>query len=173
MADGPRSSPDNSILDFLHECSSSIRATHRVLSHEGGGMPHAKPEDLPVGGGGRWPSAGAGFRSAHWGDLEVGFTTVEAPLDCAELYRLGGMPGGVCPCPHYGYVFTGSIRATYPNTELPDEIASAGEAYFFPAGHVLIYEEPTTAFEVNPAFALSQCMEAIERAARHYLDQAN
>ena len=88
MADGPRSSPDNSILDFLHECSSSI-------------------------------------------------------------------------------------RATYPNTELPDEIASAGEAYFFPAGHVLIYEEPTTAFEVNPAFALSQCMEAIERAARHYLDQAN
>jgi hypothetical protein len=134
-------------------------------------MPHAKLENLPAGGGGRWPSAGAGFRSVQWGDLEVGFTTVEAPLDCTELYRLGGMPGGVCPCPHYGYVFAGSIRATYPDTEMPDETASAGEAYFFPAGHILIYEEATTAFEVNPAFALHQCMEAIERAARHYLDQ--
>jgi hypothetical protein len=36
--------------------------------------------------------------------------------------------------------------------------------YFFPAGHVLIYPEPTTALELNPAFALQQCMDAIMRA---------
>ncbi|WP_405183291.1 hypothetical protein [Nocardia sp. NBC_01377] len=95
--------------------------------------------------------------------MEVGFTTVEAPLDCTELYRVGGMPGGVCTCPHYGYIFTGSIRAVYPNTGIPDETATAGEAYFFPAGHVLIYDEPTTALELNPAAALKTCMDVMER----------
>ena len=131
-------------------------------------MPHSRPADLPAGGGGRWPSAGTGFRSEQWGDMEVGFTNVEGPLDCTELYQAGGMPGGVCPCPHYGYIFSGTIRATYPNSDLPDEEATAGEAYFFPAGHILIYPEPTSALELNPAFALGQCMDAMERAAQRY-----
>jgi hypothetical protein len=135
-------------------------------------VPHARPEDLPLAGGGRWPSAGAGFRSVQWGDLEVGYTSVDTPLDCTEIYQLGGMPGGVCMCPHYGYIFSGSLRATYPNTAMPDETAVAGEAYFFPAGHVLIYEAPTRALELNPAFALQQCMDTIERAAQTWAAQA-
>jgi hypothetical protein len=128
-------------------------------------MPHARLEDLPAGGGGRWPLSGAGFRSEQWGDLEVGLTNTAGPTDCTEIYQLGGMPGGVCVCPHYGYVFSGTIRATYPNTGQPDETATAGEAYFFPAGHILIYEEATRALEFNPAYALQQCMDRIERAA--------
>jgi hypothetical protein len=97
--------------------------------------------------------------------MEIGFTKSAGALDCTELYKAGGMPGGVCPCPHYGYIFTGTIRARYPNTGIPDEVATAGEAYFFPAGHILIYEEATEALELNPAYALQQCMDAIERAA--------
>ncbi|WP_245714113.1 hypothetical protein [Nocardia vaccinii] len=128
-------------------------------------MPHARPEDLPPGGGGRWPRSAQGFSSERWGDMEVGFTRAAGARDCTELYRAGGMPGGVCPCPHYGYIFSGTIRATYPGTGIPDETATSGEAYFFPAGHVLIYEEATEALEINPAFALGQCMDAIERAA--------
>ena len=129
-------------------------------------MPHGRLEDLPAAGGGRWPFAGDKFRSEQWGDMEIGLTTVDAPLDCTESYRVGGMPGGVCPCPHYGYIFSGTIRATYPGGEQPDEVAGAGEAYFFPSGHVLIYEEPTKALELNPAFALGQCMEAMARASQ-------
>ncbi len=128
-------------------------------------MPHARPDELPAGGGGRWPFAGDMFRTVQWGDMEVGLTTVDAPLDCTESYKLGGMAGGVCPCPHYGYIFSGTIRAVYPDTDEPDDVATAGEAYFFPAGHVLIYEEPTKALEINPAFALSQCMDAMKRSA--------
>ena len=108
-------------------------------------MPHAKPHELPSGGGGRWPASGDGFRSVQWGDMEVGFTTT-GPLDCTQLYQLGGFPGGVCTCPHYGYIFEGSIRATYPNTDWADEVACAGEVYFFPAGHILIYPEPYQGF---------------------------
>jgi hypothetical protein len=129
-------------------------------------VPHSRLDRLPASGGGRWPFAGDAFRSVQWGDMEVGFTSVDAPLDGTELDRIGGMPGGVCVCPHYGYVFEGRIRATYPNTPLADEVATAGEAYFFPAGHVLIYEEATKSMEINPAYALQQCMDATERGFR-------
>jgi hypothetical protein len=126
-------------------------------------MPVSKPSDLPAGSGGRWPICGVGFRSVQWGDLEVGHT-VTGPGNHAAAYE--GLPGGVCPCPHYGYVFTGRIRCTYPGTDWPDEVAETGEAYFFPAGHVLIYEADTEALELNPAAALQVLMNHIEARNR-------
>jgi hypothetical protein len=126
-------------------------------------MPVSKPSELPKGGGGRWPLSGTGFRSAHWGDLEIGFTTVDEPADISSMYQ--GLPGAVCPCPHYGYVFRGRVRCVYPGSDQPDEVASAGEAYFFRAGHHLIYEEPSEVLEMNPAAALQQVMDHIETFA--------
>jgi hypothetical protein len=121
-------------------------------------MPVSKPSELPPNGGGRWPHAA--FQSVQWGDLEVGYTVVE-PIDCSPGYQ--GLPGGLCPCPHYGYVFEGRLRAVYPGSDWPDEVASAGDAYFFPAGHTLIYEEPSRILELNPAAALQTVMEHFEK----------
>ncbi|MCH5675643.1 hypothetical protein [Streptomyces gilvus] len=123
-------------------------------------MPHSKPQDLPKGGGGRWPAAGESFRSVHWGDYEVGYTTVQ-PLDCTDVYK--HLPGGVCPCPHYGYIVEGRLRCVYPGTDTPEEVAETGEVYYFPAGHILVYDEPTTAIEFNPAAALRDLMDSAER----------
>ena len=123
-------------------------------------MPVSKPEDLPQYGGGRWPHAP--FRSVRWGDLEIGYTVTE-PIDCSSGYK--GLPGGLCPCPHYGYVFEGRMRAVYPGSDWPDEVASTGEVYFFPAGHVLIYEEPSRVLELNPAAALQTVMDHFEKMA--------
>ncbi len=128
-------------------------------------MPHSKPDDLPSGGE-RWPAIGHdGFKTVQWGDMEVGLTTVHEPLDCTELYKQGGLPGGVCQCPHYGYIFEGRMRAVYPGTDWPEETIEAGEAYFIPAGHVLIYDKPSRVLELNPAHALQTCMDAMQRAA--------
>ena len=127
-------------------------------------MPHARPEDLPNGSQ-RWPAIGYdGFRTTQWGDMEVGYTTVHEPLDCTEQYKWGGLPGGVCPCPHYGYIFEGRMRAKYPGSDWPDEVIEAGEAYFIPSGHVLMYEEPSKVLELNPAHALQMCMDAMQKA---------
>ena len=76
-------------------------------------MPHSSLDDLPSATSRGWPSAEGHFRSAHWGDMEVSFTTVDGPLDCTELYKAGGYPGGVCQCPHYFYVFEGRIRCRW------------------------------------------------------------
>ena len=128
-------------------------------------MPHSRLEDLPNGGA-RWPALGyEGFKTVQWGDMEIGYTTVHGFLDCTESYKHGGLPGGVCPCPHYGYVFEGTLRAKYPDSDWPDEVIKAGEAYFIPSGHVLIYEEATRCLELNPAHALQMCMDAMQRSA--------
>lgn len=125
-------------------------------------MPVSRPADLPRGGGGRWPRSGVGFRSVQWGDLEVGFT-VTGPIDCTPGYQ--GLPGGVCPCPHYGFVFKGRLRCVWPGSDRPDEVAEAGDVYFFPAGHSLVYEEASEVLELNPAAPLQQVMDHFEALA--------
>jgi hypothetical protein len=131
-------------------------------------MPVSKPADLPAGGGGRWPHLAGGWRSATWGDLEVGYTTTD-PIDCTPVYA--GLPGGVCPCPHYGYVFAGRLRCVYVGTDWPEEVAEAGDVYFFQPGHVLIYDEPSEVLEFNPASTLKLLMDHIEGlAGGHQLD---
>ena len=59
----------------------------------------------------------------------------------------------------------GRIRCRWPDSDIPDEVVSAGEACYFPAGHVLIYEEASRVLELNPAAALKDCMGAMQRAA--------
>jgi hypothetical protein len=120
-------------------------------------MPVSHPEQLPDNGGGRWPHTG--FRSVQWGDMEVGYT--EAPaVDCSPVYAQ--LPGGVCQCPHYGYVIEGAVRCVYPGTDWPDEVAHTSELYFFPAGHTLVYDEPSKVIEINPAAALATLMDHVE-----------
>jgi hypothetical protein len=133
-------------------------------------VPVCKLTDLPQGGGGRWPLCGAGFRSVKWGDLEVGYTTTAGPTNASPTYA--GLPGGVCMCPHYGYVFKGRIRCVYPGTAWPDEVAGPGDVYFFRAGHHLIYEEATDALEMNPADALQVLMDHVEAYARRQVEVA-
>lgn len=136
-------------------------------------MPVARPADFPIGGGGRWPLCGqGGFKSVHWGDLELGHTVLSAPTSSEGMYD--ALPGGVCPCPHYGYVFKGTVRCVYPGSEFPDEVARAGDAYFFRPGHHLVYEEQESeVLELNPADALQFLMDHIEDKARRMIGEAD
>jgi hypothetical protein len=92
--------------------------------------------------------------------MEVGYT-IAPPVDCTPAYS--GLPGGVCQCPHYGYVFKGTVRCMYPGTDRPDEVAKAGDVYFFPAGHTLAYDEESEVLEFNPAAALETLMDHFEQ----------
>jgi hypothetical protein len=96
------------------------------------------------------------------GDLEVGYS-VTPPGDHTPLYE--GLPGGVRPCPHYGYMLRGRLRCRYPESDWADEVAETGQVFFFPAGHVLIYEEDSEVIELNPAAALQVLMDHIESVA--------
>lgn len=63
-------------------------------------MPHCKPQDLPSVTSRGWGVAEGHFQFAHRGDMEVSHTVMDQPIDCTG-YRVAGLPGGLCPCPHY------------------------------------------------------------------------
>ena len=66
-------------------------------------------------------------------DLD-GYTTelVEVGRDADLTELLRGLPGDVCPSPHWGYVFKGRMW-----WRLPDRVEEIGpgEAYYVPPGH--------------------------------------
>lgn len=65
-------------------------------------------------------------------------------------------------------MFKGRLRCHYPTSVWDDEVASAGDAYYFRAGHVLIYEEPSEILELNPASPLNDLMDFLEAKAAEY-----
>ena len=79
------------------------------------------------------------------------------------------LPGGVCPCPHWGYVLRGSVTFRYPGaTDRPTLTVGAGEVYYAPPGHVPSAAAHSEIVEFSPAGArrLGQCLiEAAEMVA--------
>jgi hypothetical protein len=125
-----------------------------------GAVPHKRPEEIEPND--RWDAIG-GWRAETWGDFTVAYTDT-GPADFTYVYQ--DLPGGVCPCPHYMYLFEGRMRATYPGTDKPDEVVEAGEVCFIGKDHILIYEEPTKALEFNPKAELGVLMDAVNDVAR-------
>ena len=93
---------------------------------------------------------------AEWGDLKVEFETFPAGLDTAPLLR--GLPDDACPCPHWGYVFSGSILVRYRDHE---ETYRTGDAFYMAPGHVPVFLEDTEIFELSPAAQLAEVMQVV------------
>jgi hypothetical protein len=126
-------------------------------------MPHCKPQDLPSTLE-RWPNS-TEYQAVAWGDMEISYAKVPQPLDCTTLLSEGGLPGSVCQCPHYGYLFEGQLRCSFPGSDWPEEVLTAGDCYYIPAGHVLKYEAKTLALDFSPGDAFRRLMDTLERKA--------
>src|SRR6266849_6500852 len=127
---------------------------------------HFKREEIPLL---TTENSGGCMRSIKAGEMEIGFTWTDGPKDSTPFYA--GLPDGLCPCDHYGYVFEGHLRARYADGS--EEVVGPGEVYYIPKGHVLIYDEATHHLEINPHKELqelmkviNQNMEATKRAGR-------
>ena len=118
---------------------------------------HYKLEDIPVISGDA--ENGGCMRSIKAGEMEIGATWTTGPADYSDVYK--GLPGDVCPCDHYGYIFSGRIRVRYEDKT--EEVIGPGEVYWIPKGHVLIYEEATHHLEINPHRELRQLMEMVAK----------
>jgi hypothetical protein len=118
---------------------------------------HYKLDDIPI----LAPDYGVGYmRSIKAGDMEIGATWVTCGgVETAELYK--GLPGDMCPCDHYGYVFSGSFRIRYLDGS--EETVGEGEVYYIPKGHVFFYDEPCHHLEINPHDQLQLLMQHFNR----------
>lgn len=87
----------------------------------------------------------AEIREVEAGDMSVTFYRLPAGLDARPL--LEGLPGGSCPCPHWGYVISGKLRIHTPDG---DHDVLAGQAFHVGPGHAPETLEDTEMFEVSP-----------------------
>jgi hypothetical protein len=110
--------------------------------------------DLPIA----MEEMGVSSRQAEWGDMNVALETFPAGLDTAPIFA--GLPDDRCQCPHWGYVVNGRLRVRYRDH---DEVLSAGDIYYMPAGHTCLFEEDTEVVEFSPRGAYAKTMEVVAR----------
>jgi hypothetical protein len=91
-------------------------------------------------------------RYIEWGDMAVRYVRLPAGTDMGPV--LEGLPGDRCPSHHWGIVLEGSIHIEHGDGTV--EVANAGTAYHWPAGHTGWTEEPVVFLEVGPCAAMRQ-----------------
>jgi hypothetical protein len=99
-------------------------------------------DDLPV----VFSAGEAEIRSGEAGGMAVAFYRLPAGADGRPL--LEGMPGGACPCPHWGYVIHGRLRI---HTRDGAHDVPAGQAFYVEPGHAPEALEDTEMVEFSPA----------------------
>lgn len=94
-------------------------------------------------------------RGIEWGEQLLRHIELPAGVDFTPLFK--GLPGDMCQCPHWGYVVAGSITIRYADGS--EEVTSAGDAYYWPAGHTGWTEGGVTFVEVSPTADLKPVLE--------------
>jgi hypothetical protein len=86
----------------------------------------------------------------------VTFVTIRQDADLAPMLK--GLPGDRCQCPHWGYVFSGTLTWRYADH---DEVCAAGDAYYAPPGHTPSATMGSEFLQISPAGELRAVEAAI------------
>jgi len=98
------------------------------------------------------------IQEAVWGDTHVSFEVFREALDTTPLHK--GCPDDRCQCTHWGYVLKGQATIGYADH---DETIRAGDAYYLPPGHHVVYEAGTETVEFSPNGPFQETMEVALR----------
>ena len=88
-------------------------------------------------------------RHAELDGYTVNFVSFAQPMDTVRL--LEDLPGGNCPCPHWGYVFKGKLTFRVGDR---DEVYGPGDAFYVPPGHHQFVEAGTEYLQFSPTAEL-------------------
>ena len=91
------------------------------------------------------------------GGMTVAFNELPAGTDFTPL--LEGLSNNSCHCPHWGYIFEGSIRLIYDDGS--EEITKAGDVFYWKPGHTAIVEEDLKFMDFSPEKELGEVMDHI------------
>ena len=94
------------------------------------------------------------------GDMTVGFVRLPRGTDLGPA--LVGLPGDLCPCPHWGYVLSGRIEL---RSEDGAELVTAGQAFYWSPGHAPIALEDTEYVDFSPTRELAPVVAHLTRPA--------
>jgi len=105
---------------------------------------------------------GVMLRAIPSGGMNCAYAEFGAGIDLAPLLR--GLPDDMCPCPHWGYVTKGSIRVRY--VDGAEEVLRAGDVFYLPAGHSVLFEEDSAFVEFSPERENSEVLAHVGRQAQ-------
>jgi hypothetical protein len=91
----------------------------------------------------------------------VNFVKIRQTHDLAPMLK--SLPGGNCPCPHWGYLLKGRMIVRYADHE---EVIEAGDAFYMPPGHAPEAEEGTEIVQFSPAKQLAEVEAAMKAGMR-------
>lgn len=106
----------------------------------------------------RIDAGGVCIQAKDWSELNVARIRLPKGLDAVPLFR--GLPDNRCQCPHWGTVLRGSIHVTYADGS--EEVACAGEVYYWPAGHTVRVDEDFEAIAFSPSAAMSKLIDHLK-----------
>jgi Cupin domain len=89
----------------------------------------------------------------------LSFVTILQSHDLGPVLK--ALPGGNCPCPHWGYVLKGRIIVRYDDHE---EVVEAGDAFYWPPGHAPEAEAGTELLQISPAEELAEVEAALMKS---------
>jgi hypothetical protein len=121
-----------------------------------GALVHQPTHDLPV----TMDAAATKMHAASgWGGMVAGYMELPAGTDFTPLLK--GLPNDLCHCPHWGYVTKGAVHIRYQDGT--EEVATAGELFFWPAGHTGWVVEDSAFLEFSPEKENSEVMAHVRR----------
>ncbi|WP_326688492.1 MULTISPECIES: hypothetical protein [unclassified Streptomyces] len=94
------------------------------------------------------------------GDMSVAFIRLREGMDMTPALR--GLPGDMCQARHWGYVFKGRVKI---HTEHGAEIYEAGQAFYWPPGHVPEALEDCEFMDFSPTAEFDKVIEHIRSQA--------
>jgi hypothetical protein len=98
---------------------------------------------------------GIEFRTDRAGENNLAWVRLPAGADLRSA--LVGLPGDLCPCPHWGYMISGRLVM---HTKDGDQTYTAGQAFYWAPGHAPEAVEDCEYIDVSPT-------EELERVVRH------
>jgi hypothetical protein len=118
---------------------------------------HTEINEIPI----EMQVDGIETRGTTWGDVLVRHIDLPAGVDFTPLFK--GLPDDRCQCPHWGYVFKGSMTVRVGGR---DEVYNAGEAFYTPPGHTpLKHQADTEVVMFSPEKELRKTGAAVRRNA--------
>jgi hypothetical protein len=84
-------------------------------------------------------------------DLAAEYFSLAAGVDIAPL--LQGLEGDACQAVHWGYVISGTVVVTYPNSDQPTDTCVGGDCFYWPAGHSVRVEQDAEVILFSPHHA--------------------
>lgn len=76
------------------------------------------------------------LRGPEWGNKMCAVHRFAPGSDATPA--LAALPGGLCPVPHWGYCYKGTLTVRFGDGS--EEVLRAGDVFYWPAGHTFLCE---------------------------------